>query len=122
MPVETRRRWVPEVEIVWWIETSAAGFAIFTPGIVGGALLSAVFLPVLVAHLRHGRSLGPVGYWYSVLIIDIQACGALLSWTTSGGLNSVRDWILQVVVSGFFIVLGVRVWFAREFEIEKAPV
>jgi hypothetical protein len=113
--VSKRVRWTLEVEIVWWIETLFAAFAVFTPGMFGGLFFSALLMPVLVSHLRHGRTLGPIGYWYSVLAIDIQAAGAALSWTSTAGLNSARDWILAIAISGFFIVLGVRVWFAREF-------
>jgi hypothetical protein len=118
--LECRRRWVLPVEILWWIETVAVCALIPTPGAGVGLVLAPVFVPVLVSHLRHGRSLGSVGYWFSVAIINVQVLGVMLI-PVSGTMSS-RDWIIWGCSAVLALALGVGAWLASEVKPERTPI
>ena len=74
-----------------------------TPGIAAGLLGAAIFVPVLVSHLGHNRSLGPVGYWFSVMVVSAQL--ALVAVIPAGGtLDAAVHWV------AWSIALIVALW------------
>jgi Cu/Ag efflux pump CusA len=100
------------VEVLWWIESVCALILVPTPGIVAGVLLSVIFVPILFSYKRHGRTLGPIGYWYSVLVVNAQAFAVIVLPLSS--LNHTRDWLGWAGGSVVAAWLGVSAWFASE--------
>lgn len=115
-----RRRWLLPVEVFWWIETAFVVVLIPSPGVAAGLLLSPIFLPVLVSHVRHVRSLGPLGYWYSVAVVEAQCLAVIAGgWT---GVNSSRDLIIWIVASLFALWLGVAALRGTPRPAEGTPI
>ena len=109
--MKARRRWPIPIEVLWWIETGAAVILIPTPGFFAGILLTPFFLPVLISYLRHNRSLGQLGYWYSVAMISAQSVliVALPLYASMPG----KAWLAWAPAALVFAWLGIRAWFAR---------
>lgn len=104
-----KRRWRAPVEVVWWIETLFVCALIPTPGIAGGLVLVPFFVPVLVSHVRHGRTLGPVGYWYSVVVISLEVAVVVLT-PLSGSMRSSRDWLIWIAGLLVALLVGASAW------------
>lgn len=112
MQPEVRRRWSRPVEGLWWVETVCSLILVPTPGIVAGLLLSLVFVPLLLSYWRRGRTLGAVGYWYSVIVVTVQAVAVLALPLT--GFDHLREWLMWAVGAGLALWVGISAWFASE--------
>ena len=107
-----RRRWPLALEILWWIETVAVCALIPTLAIATGVLFAPIFVPILLSHLRNGRSLGPNGYWFSVLVVSLQA--GLVAWIPlSGQMERPFHWLLWIVGFVTILLIAVPAWFVR---------
>jgi hypothetical protein len=89
--IARRRRWSLPVEVVWWVESAGVCALVVSPGIAVGLMLAPVFLPILISHVRHNRSLGSVGYWFSVGVVNLQVLG-VLAIPLGDSMKSGRDW------------------------------
>ena len=98
--------------MLWWIETIAVCVLIPTPGMFVGLALAPFWVCTLASHVRNGRSLGPVGYWYSVLFINAQALVVLALPFTE--FTHTQEWVLWSIGAVLSMWLGVCAWFASE--------
>lgn len=108
-----RVRWTTQIEVLWWLESVVAVALIPTPGIAAGLAASVLLLPVLVSHVRHGRTLGRIGYWYSVAVVIAQVAVVLLL-PTSGAAFEPWQWLAWVVGGVVALWIGVSAFFASE--------
>ncbi len=108
-----RVRWTTQIEVLWWIESGVAVAFIPTPGIAAGLAASVLLLPVLISHVRNGRTLGRIGYWYSVAVVIAQVAVVLLL-PTSGAVFEPWQWLAWVVGGVVALWIGVSAFFASE--------
>ena len=109
----SRVRWTTQIEVLWWIESVVAVAFIPTPGIGAGLAASVLLVPVLISHVRHGRTLGRIGYWYSVAVVIAQVAVVLLL-PTSGSAFEPWQWLAWVVGGVVALSIGVSAFFASE--------
>lgn len=76
-------------------------------------MIAPLFVPVLISHLRHDRSLGRLGYWYSVAVVGFEAV-VILALPLGGAFSSIWHWVTWAIASVVGVLLGIAAWFASE--------
>jgi hypothetical protein len=62
--------------------------------------------------------LGPLGYWYSVLVVDVQAATVLAM--PFAGFDHLREWLIWSAGAGLAVWVGASAWFASERHLEAS--
>lgn len=114
-----RWRWTRSTEALWWLESGAAVALLVSPGLGMGLILVPLFVPLLVSYVRHGRSLGRVGFTYAALLISAQAVVVATLPLSGPGLEPVQWWYYALGLT-IAIALAVNAWRGTDVDASAA--